>query len=36
MRIIKEMKAEENAPITQIMSYCHAFTKNFKNSAKDD
>ncbi|MBC2966329.1 hypothetical protein ACUW9V_001470 [Staphylococcus epidermidis] len=36
MRIIKEIKAEEKPLITQTMSYCHAFTKNFKNSAKGD
>ncbi len=30
------MKAEEKPLITQTMSYCHAFTKNFQNSAKGD
>ena len=36
MRIIKEIKAEEKPLITKTMSYCHAFIKNFKSSAKDD
>ena len=31
-----EMKAEEKALITQTMSHCHAFSKNFKGSAKGD
>ncbi|MBX5318905.1 hypothetical protein [Staphylococcus caprae] len=31
-----EMKAEEKALITQTMSHCHAFSKNFKSSAKGD
>lgn len=30
------MKAEEKALITQTMSHCHAFSKNFKGSAKGD
>ena len=36
MQIIKEMKAEEKALITQTMKHCHAFSKNFKSSAKGD
>lgn len=30
------MKAEEKALITQTMKHCHAFSKNFKSSAKGD
>ena len=31
-----ELKAEEKALITQTMRHCHAFSKNFKSSAKGD
>ncbi|MFN0582502.1 hypothetical protein Tu3298_000106 [Staphylococcus epidermidis] len=34
MQIINEMKDEERALITQIMSYCHAFNKNLKVQLK--
>ena len=36
MQIIKEMKAEEKTLITLKMRHCHAFSKNFKSSAKGD